>query len=112
MLWQRSYITFKKNYDIIVKLQKEIIEKKSMNKMKQEKIARNWGYEKLVGIVQLINAFEEGIGSKHDLAEYLNVTEEFLEQAIQHYREKYGTHYEIDHYVIYFEPTFIILKMF
>lgn len=90
----------------------EILGNKNINKIKQEKIARNWGYEKLVGIVQLINAFEKGIRSKHDLAEYLNVTEKFLEQAIQHYREKYGTRYEIDHYVLYFEPTFIIAKMF
>lgn len=90
----------------------EILGKKNINKIKQEKIARNWGYEKLVGIVQLINAFEKGIRSKHDLAEYLNVTEKFLEQAIQHYKEKYGVHYKIDNYIIYFEPTLFIAKMF
>lgn len=90
----------------------EILGKKDINKIKQEKIARNWGYEKLVGIIQLVNAFEKGIRSKHDLAEYLNVTETFLGQAIQHYKEKYGTYYEIDNYVIYFEPTLFIAKMF
>lgn len=90
----------------------EILGKKSMNKMKQEKVARNWGYEKLVGIIQLVNAFEKGIRSKQELAEYLNVTEKFLEKAIQHYKEKYGTYYKIDHYVIYFEPSLFIAKMF
>ncbi|AZV57941.1 ImmA/IrrE family metallo-endopeptidase [Clostridium sp. AWRP] len=90
----------------------EIIDKKNTSKMKQEKIARNWGYEKLIGIIQLINAFERGIKSKQELAEYLDVTEKFLGQAIQHYREKYGTRYEIDNYIIYFEPTLFIVKIF
>lgn len=89
-----------------------ILDYTDIKNVKQEKIARNWGYEKLVGIIQLINAFEKSIRSKHDLAEYLNVTEKFLEQAIQHYKEKYGTCYEIDMYTIYFEPYLTILKKF
>ncbi|URZ02803.1 ImmA/IrrE family metallo-endopeptidase [Clostridium felsineum] len=89
-----------------------ILDQSDINNRKQEKRARNWAYTKLVGILQLINAFEKGIRTKSELAEYLNVTEEFLEQAIQHYREKYGMSYQIDHYNIYFEPTLSILKMF
>lgn len=88
-----------------------IVDETSTNNIKQEKKARNWGYEKLVGIVDLINAFEKGMRSKHEIAEYLNITEEFLGQAIQHYREKYGICYEIDNYLVYFEPNLIILKM-
>lgn len=88
-----------------------IVDETSTNNIKQEKRARNWGYEKLVGIVDLVNAFEKGIRSKHEIAEYLNITEEFLGQAIQHYREKYGICYEIDSYLVYFEPNLIILKM-
>lgn len=78
---------------------------------KQEKRARNWAYEKLAGIVSIINAFEKGIRTKNDLAEYLDVTEEFLEQAVNHYREKYGTHYQVDNYIIYFEPSLQIVKL-
>lgn len=89
-----------------------IVDENNTNNIKQEKKARNWGYEKLVGIVDLINAFEKGIRSKHEIAEYLNITEEFLGQAIQHYREKYGTFCEIDNYLVYFEPNLTILKMF
>lgn len=88
-----------------------IINQGIINNAKQEKRARNWGYEETVGIVQLINAFEKGIREKHELADYLNVTEEFLEQAIQHYREKYETYCEIDNYLVYFEPNLTILKM-
>lgn len=88
-----------------------IVNKADTNNIKQEKKARNWGYEKLVRIVDLINAFEKGIRCKHEIAEYLNITEEFLGQAIQHYKEKYGIYYELDNYLVYFEPNLIILKM-
>lgn len=88
-----------------------IIDQSDIRNIKQEKIARNWAYEKLVGIISLINAYNKGARDKHELAEYLNVTEEFLETAIQHYKEKYGIYYEIDNYIVYFEPNLIVLKM-
>jgi hypothetical protein len=89
-----------------------ILDQSNIINVKQEKRARNWGYEKLVGIVSLINAFERGIKGRHDLAEYLNVTEKFLEDALNHYKEKYGIYYEIDNYIVYFEPSLTVLKMF
>lgn len=89
-----------------------ILDTSRINSIKQEKIARNWGYEKLVGIVDLINAYNYGVVGRHNLAEHLNVTEKFLEEAINHYREKYGTHYQIDNYVVFFEPNFGVLKNF
>ncbi|PJI07059.1 MULTISPECIES: ImmA/IrrE family metallo-endopeptidase [Clostridium] len=88
-----------------------ILELDDLKNIKQEKRARNWGYEKTVGLIDLINAFEKGLRTKSEISEYLNVTEKFLEQAIQHYREKYGVYCEVDHYAIYFEPTLSILKM-
>ncbi|MBU3171386.1 ImmA/IrrE family metallo-endopeptidase [Clostridium estertheticum] len=78
---------------------------------KQEKIARNWGYEKLVGIIDIINTYKQGTKNRHDMAEQLNVTEEFLEASIHHYKEKYGLCYKIDHYIIYFDPLGV-LEMF
>ncbi len=82
----------------------DITDQTKVENRKQEKIARNWGYEKLVGIVDLINAYNLGIRNKHDLAEHLNVTEQYLEESIQHCKEKYGLYYEIDNYVVYFDP--------
>lgn len=89
-----------------------IADQKDIRNRKQEKRARSYAYEKLVGIVSLVNAFEKGIRDKYDLAEYLNVTDKFLEQAIQHYKEKYGVYYTIDNYIVYFEPSLSIMKMF
>lgn len=88
-----------------------IIDQRDIRNVKQEKIARNWAYEKLVGIVDLINAYNHGIVGKHALADYLNITEDFLEEALKHYREKYGLFYKIDNYAVYFDPLGV-LEMF
>ncbi|MBU3226769.1 ImmA/IrrE family metallo-endopeptidase [Clostridium algidicarnis] len=82
----------------------DITDQTKIENRKQEKIARNWGYEKLVGIADLINAYNIGIRNKNDLAEHLNITEQYLEESIQHYKEKYGLYYEVDNYVVYFDP--------
>jgi hypothetical protein len=89
-----------------------ILDQSKLENRKQEKRARNWAYEKLAGITSIINAYKKGIRNKYDLAEYLNITVEFLEQAIQHYREKYGLYFEIDTYIVYFEPSFIIMEKY
>lgn len=86
----------------------DILDINDVRNSKQEKRARNWGYEKLVGIIDLIDAYKKGARNRHELAEYLNVTEEFLEKAIEHYKEKHGLYYQIDKYVVYFEPLGIL----
>ncbi|MBU3146600.1 ImmA/IrrE family metallo-endopeptidase [Clostridium sp. CF012] len=88
-----------------------ILNTKDIRSVKQEKIARNWGYEKLVGIILIIDAYKKGMKNRHEMAEHLNITEEFLEGAISHYREKYGMFHEIDNYVVYFEP-FGVMEIF
>lgn len=85
---------------------------KSIVSIKREKIARNWAYSKLIRILDLIDAFEHGIQGRHDLADYLEVTEEFLDNTITYYRNKYGTHYQIDNFIIIFEPSLSIIKLF
>ncbi|MCR3758178.1 hypothetical protein KYB31_04090 [Clostridium felsineum] len=89
-----------------------ILDQKNIANRKQEKRARNWAYEKSVRIIDLIACFKKELRTKNEIADYLNITEMFLEQAIQHYKEKYGIYYELDNYVIYFEPTLSILEMF
>lgn len=85
---------------------------KSIISIKQEHTARRWASEKLLHIVDFIKAFELGLSGRHELAEYLDVTEEFLESAITYYKQKYGTHVRMDNYIIFFEPHFGVLKLF
>lgn len=75
---------------------------------KQERQARIWAYNKQIGLNGLINAYEHGCRNRHEIAEYLEVTETFLEEAVNCYHEKYGTFTRIDNYVIYFEPLGIL----
>ncbi|SKA82330.1 protein of unknown function [Caloramator quimbayensis] len=87
-----------------------ILEQSNVINIKQEKIARNWAYKKLVGITSIIQAYKNGIRNKYELAEFLNVTEEFLDEALTYYKNKYGLFYTIDNYIIYFDPLAILEK--
>ncbi|WP_300382394.1 ImmA/IrrE family metallo-endopeptidase [Clostridium sp.] len=89
-----------------------ILNQDNINNKKQEVIARRWGYEKLIGIVDLVNAFNRGITGRYELAEALNVTESFLEESIEYYKVKYGPYYEIDTYLVYFYPTFGVMNKY
>lgn len=77
---------------------------------KQERQARLWGYNRIIGLLGLIKAYEHGCKDKYEIAEYLDVTEEYLEECIHCYRDKYGVCRETDNYVIYFIPNLAIFK--
>jgi len=83
---------------------------KVMNR-KQEYIARLWGYNRLIGLRGIIDAYENKCRDLHDMADYLEVTEEFLQEALTTYRSKYGLYTKIDNYIIYFEPNLGIIKI-
>ena len=71
---------------------------------KQELRARDWAYRRLVPLGKIVEAYHEGVTSRHELAEYLGVTEEFLQAALKRYREKYGTYAMVDKHIVYFDP--------
>lgn len=77
---------------------------------KQEKRARFWAYNKQIGLYGLIRAFERGCRERCEVADFLNVTEEFLLEAIDCYHGKYGICEEVDNYVIFFEPCLAVMK--
>ena len=75
---------------------------------KQERQARLWAYDKLIGLRRIINAFQHGCQSRYEIAEYLEVTEEFLDECISCYRDKYGVGTTLDDYYIMFIPTLTV----
>ena len=85
-----------------------ILDQDNVVNIKQEKLGRSWAIRKLVGITDLINAFNDNVRSRYELAEYLDVTEEFIEDAIEYYISKYGEYYQIDNYVVYFNPLSVL----
>lgn len=88
-----------------------IIDQDNAGNCKQERRARLWAYNKKIGLLGLVGAYENGCQSREEIAEYLEVSEEFLCQAIDCYREKYGIYTTIDNYAIYFMPSLTIAKV-
>lgn len=85
-----------------------ITDQTDVRNRKHEKRARNWAYEKLVPLDKLVAASRLGIRNRYELAEYLEVTETFLEEALLHFREKYGLYAAFENYFIYFDPLGVL----
>lgn len=88
-----------------------ILDMTSAANRKQEHQARLWAYNKQIGLFGLVRAFEHGCQNRFEIAEYLEVTEEFLEECIECYRNKYGICKQVNNYVVYFTPYLAIIKI-
>ena len=87
-----------------------ILDMSDSGNRKQERQARLWGYNKLIGLSGIISAFRAGCQSRHEIAERLDVTEEYLQECIDCYRDKYGESVEVDNYTIYFIPHLAVME--
>lgn len=81
-----------------------ILNLKDIRSKKQELRAMNWAYDELIKLDDLIRASKQGIRNSYELSEFLDVTEQFLNEAIAFYKSKYGIYKVIDNYIVYFEP--------
>ena len=88
-----------------------ILDMTSAANRKQERQARLWAYNKQIGLIGLVRAFEHGCQNRFEIAENLEVTEEFLEECIECYRNKYGICKRVDNYVVYFIPQLSVMKL-
>lgn len=87
-----------------------ILDQSDASNRKQELRARAWAYNKQIGLLGLIRAYEHGCRNRFEIAEYLEVTEEVLEECLVYYRNKYGVCTNVDNYVVYFIPNLVIMK--
>lgn len=79
---------------------------------KQELRARLHGYNRLIGLQGIIRAYHHRCQNLAEMAEYLGVTEEYLKEALELYRQKYGTGVEVDNYIVIFEPRLAVVEKF
>lgn len=86
-----------------------ILDLQDVANLKQEHQARMWGYNDRIGLIGLIDAFEAGCRSRYEMAEYLEITEDYLAAALEAYHRKYGMYVRLDNHVIFFEPNFGIM---
>lgn len=89
----------------------DILDQSSVSNRKQEFHGRIYAYNKLVGLMGIIDAHKHNCRNLSESAEYLDVTEEFLLEALNHYKNKYGRCTTIDNYVVFFEPCVAVLEL-
>lgn len=93
----------KKTYGNIQKLD-------TIENLKQEYKARLYAYEKLVSLNDLAFYLNKGITNIYELADMLNVTDKFLQDALLTYKNKYGDKIINTKYgKIVFEPNIIFM---
>ena len=89
----------------------DIVDLQNIENLKQEQKGRLHGYNRMIGLRGIIDAFNAGCQSRHEIAEFLEVTEEFLQEAIDCYTGKYGEYATLDNYIIYFIPYLGVMEM-
>ena len=85
-----------------------ILDQTDTSNRKQERRARVWAYCKLLSLDDLIDSCKCGCTNRYEIADHLNVTEEFLIDCLAYYREKYGLYTKHKNYVVYFDPLGIL----
>lgn len=88
-----------------------ILDMSDSGNRKQERQARLWGFNKLIGLTGLVRAYEAGCRNGYEIAEYLEVTEECLTECIEAYRSKYGIGVMVNNYYIMFIPHLAVGKV-
>lgn len=88
-----------------------ILDMTDIQNRKQERQARLNGYNRLIGLTGLIRAYEAGCSNRFEIAEYLEVTEEYLQECIDCYRDKYGVGTTVGDYYIMFIPNLRVWKI-
>lgn len=63
---------------------------------------------RLVPFSKIIQAHKLHIVNRYELADFLNVTEDFLDDALDWYKSKYGLYVSIDNFTVCFEPLGVI----
>lgn len=89
-----------------------ILDLNDIKNVKQELKARAWGFDKQIGLNGIIAAYENRCTNLYEMADFLNVTEEYLQEALKYYRNKYGIYVKIHNYCIYFNPNLHVIKYF
>lgn len=87
-----------------------IIDSNNTHSRKQEHSARLWSYNKRIGLIGIIQSYHHGCRNRFEVADFLNVSEDTLTEALEYYRQIYGTYVAIDNYVIMFEPYLAVYE--
>lgn len=68
----------------------DILDQTDIRNRKQERKARSWGYQKLIQPRDIAIACLSGCHTAYDLSEYLDLPQQYVEEALQYFSEAYG----------------------
>lgn len=68
----------------------DILDLSDPGNRRQEQKARTLAFDRLIGLQGLDRAIKHGCKNRYEAAEFLEVTEQFLQEAIDRYKEIYG----------------------
>ena len=75
---------------------------------KQEQLARRWAFQYAVSFTGIIDAWDAGARSLHEMAEHLGIEESFLVEAFETYENVYGSFVITGDTMITFSPVSIL----
>lgn len=81
----------------------------TIEKCKQEQLGRRWGFEALLPINDILDVIIDGYDCLYLAAEQLDVTPEYLQEALVYYSQKYGPQMEYGDYIIMFSDSSLIV---
>lgn len=87
-----------------------ILDMDDVSNRKQERLARIRAYDRRIGLEGIVKGYKRGCQNLYELADYLDVSEECLADALKLYREKYGCGVELWNYTIMFEPNLTVIE--
>jgi Zn-dependent peptidase ImmA (M78 family) len=82
----------------------QILDQRCQKNKKQELRARRWAHEHLLRVEDIVAAYKASCRSLYEVADYLDVTEEFLLEAAESFGRRHGICKVIGNYAVYFEP--------
>ena len=79
-----------------------ILDQSIVSNRKQENAARKWAVNKLISIDMIVDACKNGCCTFFEIAEYLNVTSDFIQEALNYFKRIYGYSYKNENYTVIF----------
>lgn len=115
VIWINKFLPTAAKYSILAeelghhyKTVGNILDQSKLTNRKQEKLARTWAYERTIPLSKIVQAHKERLKNRYEFAEFLGVTEDFLEEALERYQDKHGPTVRYRHYTICFNPLGVI----
>lgn len=89
-----------------------IVELDTIDSCKQERRARLWAYDKRIGMSGIVDAYKHHCSNRYEIADYLGVSEEFFQDALECYQQIYEHGVMVDNYYVQVNPYLEVFEYY